>query len=221
MSKKTTAEREAAMAKKLLSNADKMLDLIDESFIVKERGHRVRKMPTFRPEELTLGEVLGVGGFGVVYEISKISLDPEASPLAKKPTGGDGESAKATEDQGKNGSGDGNTKEGEEKKGNGGAEDSKLKERLEDLRLSNVSTATAGSIDSSMHDNLVHYEIHKARHVMERRCVRNGVARYALKKLHTSNLSELERARGKVDLAVEAKYLSVVWHPNISKWATD
>jgi hypothetical protein len=67
------------------------------------------------------------------------------------------------------------------------------------------------------HDNShVHYDIRKARHWMEKQCQRKGVSRYALKRLH-NNLSDLERARGMVDLAVEAKFLSVVWHPNISK----
>ena len=51
---------------------------------------------------------------------------------------------------------------------------------------------------------------------MARRCLRKGVSRYALKRLH-EELTELERARGIVDLAIEAKYLSVVWHPNIIK----
>jgi hypothetical protein len=46
---------------------------------------------------------------------------------------------------------------------------------------------------------------------------KNGYARYALKRLH-NDLTELERARGMVDLAVEAKYLSLVWHPNISTY---
>jgi len=42
------------------------------------------------------------------------------------------------------------------------------------------------------------------------------VTRYALKRLH-EELSEVEKARAMIDLAVEAKYLSVVWHPNIVK----
>jgi hypothetical protein len=67
----------------------------------------------------------------------------------------------------------------------------------------------------SMNDH-VHYDIKKARLLMGQRCTRKGTARYALKRLHGA-LSATERARGMIDLAVEAKYLSVVWHPNISE----
>ena len=61
-----------------------------------------------------------------------------------------------------------------------------------------------------------HYDIEHAREVMDKRCLRRGVTRYALKRLH-DDLTEAEKARGMIDLAVEAKYLSVVWHPNIGK----
>mmetsp|Transcript_51811 Transcript_51811/g.60536 ORF Transcript_51811/g.60536 Transcript_51811/m.60536 type:complete len:466 (-) Transcript_51811:335-1732(-) len=47
--------------------------------------------------------------------------------------------------------------------------------------------------------------------------VRNGnQARYAIKKLRP-DLSETNRAKGIMDLAIEAKFLSVLWHPNIVK----
>lgn len=63
-----------------------------------------------------------------------------------------------------------------------------------------------------------HYAIDKARHVMASRVLKNGTPRYALKLLH-SDLSQVEQARGMIDLALEAKYLSIVWHPNISKYS--
>ena len=62
-----------------------------------------------------------------------------------------------------------------------------------------------------------HYSIDKARQVMASRVNKRGTPRYALKLLH-SELSQVEQARGMIDLALEAKYLSIVWHPNISKF---
>jgi hypothetical protein len=74
--------------------------------------------------------------------------------------------------------------------------------------------------DESNDDHSGHFsmgnDVLESRRLMDRSVLRNGEARYALKRLH-GNLSELERARGMVDLALEAKYLSIVWHPSISK----
>jgi hypothetical protein len=39
---------------------------------------------------------------------------------------------------------------------------------------------------------------------------RNDDARYAVKDYTV--ITDLERARGMIDLAIEAKYLSVMWH---------
>lgn len=61
-----------------------------------------------------------------------------------------------------------------------------------------------------------HYDISEARELMEKNFNRRGDARYAVKYLH-EDLDKLEDARGKIDLAIEAKYLSVVSHPNIIK----
>ena len=56
-------------------------------------------------------------------------------------------------------------------------------------------------------------------------------ARYAIKRLHWDTLSDFERVRGSIDLAMEAKYLSALSHPNIGtlfavkgrsdRWADD
>jgi hypothetical protein len=48
----------------------------------------------------------------------------------------------------------------------------------------------------------------------------NGEARYAIKMLHPETLSEFERTRGMIDLAMEAMYLSALSHPNISTCAS-
>lgn len=47
-------------------------------------------------------------------------------------------------------------------------------------------------------------------------CLRKGSARYAIKRLE-GDLSDIDRARGAVDLAIEIKLVSTLWYPNISK----
>ena len=59
-----------------------------------------------------------------------------------------------------------------------------------------------------------HYDIANARDIMANRCIRFGSSRYALKLLRP-DLNELERVRGMLDLAIEIKLLSILWHPNI------
>jgi hypothetical protein len=76
-----------------------------------------------------------------------------------------------------------------------------------------------GVSDTSEEDEF--YDISEARELMAKNYMRNGDARYAVKYLH-DDLSPLEEARGRIDLAIEAKYLSVIAHPNIIKmraWA--
>ena len=66
-------------AQRLLAKADKILGEIDEAYIIQQRGHKLRNMPTFRAEEISLGKTLGMGGFGIVSEIMKFTLDPDSS----------------------------------------------------------------------------------------------------------------------------------------------
>jgi hypothetical protein len=61
-----------------------------------------------------------------------------------------------------------------------------------------------------------HYDVATAREFISKHCMRFGSARYAIKRLK-SDLNEVQRARGALDLAIEIKYLSVIWHPNISE----
>jgi serine/threonine protein kinase len=83
-----------------------------------------------------------------------------------------------------------------------------------------TSVAATETNDKLMDDE--HYDILTARELIASRCLRDGDARYVVKFLHLE-LSKLEHARGTIDLALEAKYLSVLSHPNIIKmrgWAT-
>ena len=61
-----------------------------------------------------------------------------------------------------------------------------------------------------------HYDIATARRRMAKYCLRDGDVRYAVKQLH-DDLEDLENVRGMIDLAIEAKYLSAISHPNIIK----
>jgi hypothetical protein len=59
-----------------------------------------------------------------------------------------------------------------------------------------------------------HYQVDKAKDLMADQCLRNGSARYAVKRLR-QDLNEIDRARGMIDLAIEIKFMSVICHPNI------
>ena len=213
-------ESDEAYAQRILAKADKYLEQVDEAFILKQRGHSERAMPTFRPEEISLGPVLGTGGFGVVNEILKFTLDASLHGLEQndqKVDGSDEEAGAGGQDDD-----DGDLKEapimeivvgGQENDGPtvGFGDDTDEDPSGKEQVVSNLASVS----ERGAHD--FHYDVTKARHLMEKRAIRSGKARYALKRLH-SDLTALERARGMIDLAVEAKYLSIVWHPNISKF---
>jgi hypothetical protein len=178
----STKASEAEYITRILQSADRALAAVDEAYIIQERGHSQRPMPTFRPEEVTLGPRLGKGGFGIVNEIKSFCLDEELTSAKDMP-----------------------------------AEASYV-----DNVADNPAAGTAETIPiphclrQDSFERHVHYDIQKAREFMRQKAQRNGTARYALKRLH-DDLTELEKARGMIDLAIEAKYLSVVWHPNIGK----
>jgi hypothetical protein len=187
---KAMSSKESEMAQRLLDKADDILAQIDDAFIVKQRGHVMRPMPTFRPEELTLSQVLGIGGFCIVNEVKNIVLDDDVIDNEK------------------------HTTTAANNNNNDNAHPLVMVvEKDKDDKQSNGGDAAGVHSDDSLGDN---HEIDQARKLMQRRVLRNGVGRYALKRLHGS-LTELERARGMIDLAVEAKYLAVVRHPNIIK----
>lgn len=183
----------------MLARADRILAQVDEAFIIKQRHHRIRAMPVFRPEEISLGPVLGTGGFGIVTEIKAFYLDPVECLEAENARSQDSDSG------------------------------SEVAVNHQDTITTAILTAPKEETKEERekrhkrrkrqvwdNDNHVHYDIFKAREYMKSRATKSGVARYALKRLH-GGLTELERARGMIDLAVEAKYLAVVWHPNIGQ----
>lgn len=205
------------LAKRLLKRADKILKEVDDAYIIKHRGHHQRAMPAFRPEELSLGKTLGTGGFGVVSEISKFTLDPDQRPEELPVNNG-------------NEGGDSNAKIFNiDKEGDDPSDSIPVPDNPQQpshiYRSLNSDEKIPGSFvevvdkreELTLNDH-VHYDVKKARHFMAERCLRNGRARYAIKRLH-GDLTPVEKARGMIDLAIEAKYLSMVWHPNISKYS--
>ncbi|GAX19258.1 hypothetical protein FisN_4Lh157 [Fistulifera solaris] len=185
------------LAKRLLQKADRILKEVDEAYIIKQRGHHQRAMPTFRPEELSLGKTLGTGGFGIVSEISKFSLDPD-EPSEELPVDTEGEEHPIT-------------LENPQQPNNNIHPTVSLDDAIPGTFVEVVDRPE----ELTMNDH-VHYDVKKAREFMANRCMRNGKARYAIKRLHKA-LTPVEKARGMIDLAIEAKYLSTVWHPNIIK----
>jgi hypothetical protein len=185
------------LAKRLLQKADRILKEVDEAYIIKQRGHHQRAMPTFRPEEVSLGKTLGTGGFGIVSEISKFTLDPD-EPSEELPVDTKGEEHPTT-------------LENPQQPNNNIQRTVSLDDGIPGTFVEVVDRPE----ELTMNDH-VHYDVKKAREFMANRCMRNGKARYAIKRLHKA-LAPVERARGMIDLAIEAKYLSTVWHPNISK----
>ena len=68
---------------------------------------------------------------------------------------------------------------------------------------------------SQMHgEDETHYEVTTAREYMATHCIREGDARYAIKILRR-DISEFEQHRAMIDLAIEIKLFTVLWHPNI------
>ncbi|GKZ00660.1 hypothetical protein MPSEU_001018200 [Mayamaea pseudoterrestris] len=118
-----------------------------------------QKIPKFDLDELTIGRVLGRGGFCVVNEISRIKLKKQAAPT-------DG------------------------------------------------SNHTSDQADES-----VIYNVVQDRAFMEKYCIRDKKdTRYAIKKLQESAWRDPQTfINGIVDLAIEARFLSVIRHPNIIK----
>ena len=138
------AKADQVKAEKLLAQAESTLQAIDDAHIIVHGDHEQRAMPRFSSAEVGMGDYLGEGGYGLVHQVGKISLQADFD-------------------------------------------------------------------DPENND-----ELQKARVFLERHCLRQGKTRYAMKICKTG-LRAHEKARGMIDLAVEAKYLSTVSHPNIIK----
>jgi hypothetical protein len=201
-------QQENEHARKMLEGSDAILAAVDNAYIIKQRGHKVRAMPTFRPEEVSLGKVLGTGGFGIVNEIKGFFLDKEDETESQTQALSEEESSDEKSALIQN---------NPEDTMDATLPSTGLRKRNSEPKITIVPTDSDKAVtrESDLLDSHTHYDVSKAKQVMSMRAIKSGGGRYALKRLH-DDLSQLERARGMIDLAVEAKYLSTVWHPNIS-----
>jgi serine/threonine protein kinase len=117
-------------------------------------------------KELECGRVLGVGTFGIVCEITHITLFDGEDPTTQK---------------------------------------------IEDT--TECFSESFGIIGEEAYDDA---DAMTARKLIARRCMRNGQARYAAKRVR-GDLDEFLEARGRIDLAIEVKFLHALSHPNIVK----
>lgn len=297
--RKYTPDEEHKLAIRFLNKAEKLIDSVNESYIVTHRDHKPRELPHFYMDEITLGKELGYGGFGVVYEINEFhKMNNITSPKNEDELNNSKISSNAvafetqtqamqlndTEEQptivplhnnsniniNENNNNDKNNSNNDDDNNNNndnintnkninnnqnnniinvikdGIKDGihdgiqncndLLNHVKEDLHIvgnqktttTNKSHEMTNSLDSHIFCNLIHNDyndhihydnVDHAKKWMRKRPNRNDgqYSRYAFKRLK-DNLSELEIARGMVDLAIEAKFLSIVFHPNISKY---
>lgn len=183
---KTT--NDAKEAASLIRQAPVLLKQVQESYLLK---HHRRSYPTFHKSEVDVGPLLGVGGFGVVFEVENLILRAESS---------------------------------DEKKHSLPAEELAFEQRTHHRNSSEVSfnipddnPDDIAESKKSLDKEESHYDVSNARSHMVKFVRRDGEARYAIKRLH-KDLPELARARGQIDLAIEATLLSGLWHPNISEY---
>ena len=204
-------------SQQMLSRADQLLAAVDESFIVKERGHEVRPLPTFTYDEITLGKVLGTGGFGIVYDIANITVDrSDHSTGSHVPHLDRSNEPLPVEGSDQNELPSINAVQRPQNLDTVDTEDATNSSQHHEVS----SIRSVASADVYSNSNLhIHYSIHKAKDWMEKCCCltssKEVPTRYALKRLQ-KGLTKIERSRGMLDLALEAKFLSIVWHPNIS-----
>lgn len=120
--------------------------------------------------ELEIGNVLGVGAFGVVKEVIEIKCKAQ-SPCNEI----SGNSSNSTQER--------------------------------EVVLQSEKNCQEDFCSVKEENNM--------RNLMSQRCLRGRESRYALKSLMKNKLDDLDWARGRIDLAIEVKYLKALDHPNI------
>ena len=158
-----------------------------------------RDLPTFDASEIGIGPRLGVGGFGVVCEVQRITLDDShESNVQHVVTQQSTVSAEASEED---------TQHKLQSIRDNDADAIVLESDLKSLSELNV-------VDQ--HDHHYNMSPNAARAFMAEHTLRDGDARYAIKRLKPG-LSDKDKVHGVKDLAIEAKFLAAVSHPNICK----
>ena len=239
------ADREKLETQKLLDTQDEILQAVSDSDFYQLAGkqqQQSRQYPVFDADEIIIGPRLGIGGFGIVFEVAEIKLkeenrshSPENGPAANNKNHENGENPNEEEKQrtankivdGLNDDED----EGEEEDVH---DDQKHAEVHYDVASArefmaqhvrrrprrNSSAKDTGAKDTSTTNSNHHHHHHHHHHHNNNNPDGDepeGDARYAIKRLHRT-LSEYERTRGMIDMAIEAKFLQVLWHPNIGMY---
>ena len=178
----------------LKNNADSMLAELDRAAVF--RRETPKDFPSFDHAEIDTGPLLGKGGFSDVFEVSTIMV-------TRRPDDHDNNNDDDDDD------------------------DNAIAAVTEALATTDDDTDAAAAILGEEEEIIQkfrnggdadddHYEFQTARFHMSTRCLRFGSARYAIKRLR-QDLSNLDRERGMLDLAIEIRFFSVLWHPNIVK----
>ena len=200
------------------------------------RTKEPRQLPQFDAAEIGTGPQLGVGGFGVVSEVECINLKArDGSNIAQ--IDGAAESTNKNDD-------DGDSKEAHHRRTTDTTEPESTTEELLDAcaqrkqildlgeAAASAATSTSNDEDGGLclsehglvkNDHRFEYSFSsvptkpdEARVFLAENTLRDGHARYAIKRLKP-DLSEKDRKDAVMDMAIEAKFLAVISHPNIVK----
>jgi len=199
-------EKERLATEKLLREAPALLAAVEFRDAAGE-PETPRSFPLFEASEIQKGKLLGVGSFGIVYEIAAFhyNIPHEITAVGGTTVVSRLDVEEEEEDMDTLTTPDPDT-----------TEHDTTDENLS--RGSTSSTTTAEKVRPvRIPQDDRHYEnVTTARMDMEGWIHRkNGTCRYCTKRLHHPDLSEVERTRGMVDLALEAQYLAHLWHPHV------
>ena len=212
-------EKDAKAAKKFLAKANKILAAIDAASICPYAQYKKRIVPSFKSSEVTINKLLGSGGFGSVYEIESFDDAPvnegsneaitniSSKSLRNVPTRMHSEPYNVPKDETEKPAKRSNTITITDRDDTDDSDDDECDED-DDIFHENMNNP--GTLKTIHSQNQLRAKMRKR----PRR--KNGEARFVLKRLK-DDLSALEQARGMVDLAIETKFLTIVYHPNIIK----
>lgn len=193
--------------------AQEVNDLCRKSELVNEDAEA--RIPRFDKRELSTGHILGKGGYSIVREISVVTLfKPKSRENSTKHFGNVLRSSMCR----RNSFG---SSAGYRRNSN----DFSNVARTYPMRESNFefpnqepqdpSCESTGAESFDWDEDEMMKQVHD-RAFIANHCMRGGEARYAVKKLHSSyDTDPRQHFNGIVDLAVEARFLAFVRHPNI------
>lgn len=197
----------------IYEQAKKILDKIETSpFFTK---YKAKAVPRFLPEEIEQGLVLGEGEFSVVREIKAFDVD-ELCPICVIHRFKDSSDVRMEASEPSNQL---NNRDGGKKKEVSVEVTTHAKAlmKTKDSFIMSIKADDVSDLDMESFQDDHEEEDNEAvasRGFMKHHCFRDGSARYAVKQLK-STLTGSKRVDGAIDLSIEAKFLSVLSHPNI------